>query len=259
MSGFRVLFRKELLESWRTFRLPVVAGLFLVVGLSSPILAKYLPEIVRAAAGEQFPDIPMPTPVTADAIDQLLKNLSQFGSLAAILLAMGAVATEQERGTAAFILSKPVTRGAFLAAKLVALGLVLALATLLAAAGGWLYTAILFEPLPLVGWAWLTVLTWLGLFAYAALTFMASALTGSAIAAAGLGFAAFLVLSIAATVPDIGRLTPAGLGRPATALANAAASPGSLGWDLLAPVVATVVVVAMALGVANRAFRRREL
>ena len=47
----------------------------------------------------------------ADAVDQLWKNLAQFGAFAAIILAMGAVATERDRGTAAFVLSKTVSRG----------------------------------------------------------------------------------------------------------------------------------------------------
>ena len=62
MTGGLILLRKELLESWRTMRLPIVGGLFLLVGLTSPLLAKYLPEIVKAAAGDQALSIPIPTP-----------------------------------------------------------------------------------------------------------------------------------------------------------------------------------------------------
>ena len=83
-------------------------GCSCVVGLTSPLLAKFLPEIVKAAAGDQLPTIPIPTPVAADAVDQLWKNLAQFGAFAAIVLAMGSVATERDRGTAAFVLSKTV-------------------------------------------------------------------------------------------------------------------------------------------------------
>ena len=125
-GAFGVLLRKELLESIRTLRLPVVAGLFLFVGLSSPVLARYLPEIIELAGGEQLGVIEIPTPTAADAVDQLVKNLAQFGALTAILLAMGLVASEKDRGTAAFVLTKPVSRRAFLGAKLVALAVVLA-------------------------------------------------------------------------------------------------------------------------------------
>ena len=114
MAGFGILLRKELLESWRTLRLPVVGGLFLVVGLTSPLLAKFLPEIVKAAGGDQLSGLQIPEPVVGDAVLQLWKNLGQFGAFAAIILAMGSVATERDRGTAAFVLSKTVSRGAFL-------------------------------------------------------------------------------------------------------------------------------------------------
>ncbi len=117
-------------------RLPIVAGLFLLVGLTSPLLAKFLPEIIKAAAGDQLPTIPIPTPVTTDSVAQLWKNLAQFGAFAAIVLAMGSVATERDRGTAAFVLSKTVSRGTFLGAKVAGLGLVLGLCTSLAVVVG---------------------------------------------------------------------------------------------------------------------------
>jgi len=256
MSARSVLLRKELLESWRTMRLPIVAGLFLVVGLTSPLLAKFLPEIVEAAAGDQFSSIPIPTPVPADAVDQLWKNLGQFGAFAAIVLAMGSVATERDHGTAAFVLSKTVSRGSFIAAKVVALGAILVLCVGLAVAVGWLYTAILFEPLPVGGWIALAFLAWLGLGAWAALTFLGSTVTGSAAAAAGLGFGAFLVLSIASAIPNVGRFTPGALAGPAFALA--AGLPVEVG-DVVVPVVSTTILILLALGASAWSFRRQEL
>jgi ABC-2 type transport system permease protein len=258
MTGFAILLRKELLESWRTLRLPVVVGLFLLVGLSSPLLARFLPEIIEAAAGDALGSIEVPTPTTADAVDQLIKNLGQFGALAAILLAMGSVATELERGTAAFILAHPVRRGAFLAAKAAALGVVLAFAVAAAVAVAWVYTAILFEPMPVGGWVVMGVMVWLTLAAWAALTFLASTLTGSALAAAGLGFVALLGLSIAAAIPAVAQVTPAGLTAPALAAAGGPSSGGDP-VDVLLPVVATCLWLAGALALSAVAFRRREI
>ena len=256
MTGTRVLIAKELLESWRTYRLPVVAGLFLFVGLTSPLLAKFLPEIIEAAAGDQLPTIPIPPPVAAAAVEQVWKNLAQFGAFAAIILSMGAVATERDRGTAAFILSKAVSRGAFLTAKVVAIGWVLALAVILAVVVAWIYTAILFEPMPVVGWAAMAALAWLGLAAWAALTFLGSTVTGSAAAAAGLGFLALLLLSIVGAIPSVGRFTPSGLAAPAIALATGATVEPA---EIFTPVVATIVLIALALGAAAWSFRRQEL
>ena len=259
MRGLSTLLRKELLESWRTYRMPIVIGLFALVGLTAPLLAKFLPEIITAAGGDALGGLEIPTPTAADAVLQVQKNLGQFGALAAILLAMGAVASELERGTAAFVLVHPVGRGAFLAAKAIAIGLVLVLSVAVAIALGWFYTAILFGPPDVVAWVWLGVLSWLALSAWAALTFLASALTGSAIAAAGLGFVALLAISLVAAVPAITRWTPSGLSGAATALATGTTNVSDLGLDLWAPIVATVVLIGACLGLAIASMRRREL
>ena len=253
MAGFGPLLRKELLEQWRTLRLPVVATVFLLVGLSSPLLARFTPELIKAVAGDQF-QIVIPPPTAADAVDQLAKNLGQFGGLIAILLAMGAVATEKERGTAALILTKPVSRAAFLAAKLVAIGATLAVSVAIATAGAWFYTLVLFEPLPVGGVAAAAVLQWLILASWAAITFVGSTLTRSSLAAAGVGIVAFIVIGILGALPTVGRFVPTGLGAPARALAL-----GSPGPDVVGPLVATVVLIAAAAIASWLAFRREEL
>jgi ABC-2 type transport system permease protein len=78
MTGFTALLRKELLEQWRTTRLPVVATVFVLVGLSSPLLARFTPEILKAVGGDQF-QITLPTPTAADAYDQLRRTSGSSG------------------------------------------------------------------------------------------------------------------------------------------------------------------------------------
>ena len=227
MAGLAVLLRKELLESWRTYRLPVVAGLFLFVGLSSPLLARYLPEILEAAGGDQFGGLQLPTPTAADAVDQLWKNLAQFGAFAAIILAMGAVAGEKDRGTAAFVLSKTASRGGVprrqgrgdrgrpghrhgprRRGRLDLHGDPVRAAERRRAGSRWA--------------CW----PGSGLGAWAAITFLGSTVTGSTAAAAGIGFMALLLLSIVSAVPSVAPYTPGGLAGPAIALAAGAAGRG---------------------------------
>jgi ABC-2 type transport system permease protein len=253
MTGFVTLLRKELVEQWRTTRLPVVATVFLLAGLTSPLLARFTPEILEAVAGDQF-QIVLPTPTAADAYDQLAKNLGQFGILVAVLLSMGAVATEKERGTAALILTKPAGRAAFLVAKLAAIAATLGVATAIASVGAWFYTLVLFEPLPVAGFAAAAVLQWLSLVAFAAITFLGSTLTRSALAAAGLGVAAFIVLGILSIVPAIAPFLPTGLGAPARGLAL-----GQAGVDVLGPTAAAVALIVALMLVAWLSFRRQEL
>jgi ABC-type transport system involved in multi-copper enzyme maturation permease subunit len=170
---------------------------------------------------------------------------------------MGSVAGELDRGTAALVLAQPATRGAFLAAKVVAIAIVLAVGIAAATVVGWIYTAILFEPLPIGGWLGMALLSWLALMAWASLTFLASAATGSTTAAAGLGFVALVVVNLASIVPALGRLLPSGLTAPAIELASGSsvADPAAA----VTSVIGTVVLVAAAVVGAQLAFRGREL
>jgi hypothetical protein len=100
------------------------------------------------------------------------------------------------------------------------------------------------------------LLAWLGLSAWAAITFLGSTVTGSTAAAAGIGFVAWLVLSIVSAIPTIGAYTPGGLAAPALALATGAAlAPG----DVVIPVLSTVMLIAVCLAAAAWSFRRQEL
>ena len=253
MIGLGPLLRKELLEAWRTRRALVVAIVFVASGIASPYLARYLPELVKSLAGSGV-QIVVPPPTVGDAADQFQKNLGQAGILAAVLLAMGSVAVEKERGTAALLLSKPASRGAYLLAKMLAITATLGVGMLLASAAGYAYTAILFEALPPAGWAAMTALLLLMLLVYAGLTFLGSALTRSSVAAAAIGVGGMLVVALASALPTIGAYTPGGLSVPGRALA--------LGIDagqLIGPVLVNIGLVVALIVAAWVAFRRQEL
>jgi len=251
--GFGPLLRKELTEQWRTWRLLVVGIIFAIFGIGSPILARYTPDLVKALASDQLAGA-IPTPTMSDAIVQFLKNLGQTGILAAILLAMGSVAVEKERGTAAMLLTKPLSRGAFLAAKLAAIGGTLLVATVLAGIGAYAYTAVLFSAPPLAGYAAMCGLVFLTLLTYASLTFLGSTLTRSSIAAAGIGIAAMVVLAVLSALPTVGSWAPGNLNDPAMALAL-----GSEVHGLVPPLLATAALIAASYGAAWLSFRHQEL
>jgi ABC-2 type transport system permease protein len=187
-------------------------------------------------------------------VAQFTKNTGQFGVLIAILVTMGSVAAEKERGTAAFLLSKPIGRGAFVTAKVVAIGALLAAALGVGGALCWIYTAILFEPLPVPGFAGAVALVWLSLAAFAAVTFLASVVTRSGVAAGGIGFGIFVVTGILSALPTIGPFMPTSLWGAAGALAL-----GTVPDPLAGPVVANVALILAALVVAWWSFRRQEL
>ena len=255
MAGIGTLLRKELLEAWRTLRLPVVAGVLLLAGFISPLLARFTPEIIEAVAGDQLAaGLALPPATVADSVAQVLKNVGQFGALAAILLAMGSVAGEVERGTAAFLLVKPATRLAFLVAKLVAIGATLGIGVILAVAGAAVYTAVLFEPLSPAGWASLAGTLWVSLLAYAAITFLGSTVARSAAGGAAIGVGGLILLAIASAIPTLAPFLPGGLAQMGGALALGRAAP-----DLPGSVAVSVGIVVAAAFLAAWSFRRREL
>lgn len=254
MTGLGLLLRKELLEQTRTMRIFVVAIVFALFGILSPLTAKYLPDILKAVGGDQIPLGLIPTPKTADAVDQFLKNLGQFGAFTAILLAMGAVATEKERGTAALILTKPASRAAFLVAKLVAISVDLFVATAAAGVLGYYYTVVVFEALPVPGYAAMCGLLWISMVVYAALTFLGSTLVRSAAAGAGIGFLLLVVTGIVSALPTIGPYMPESLAIPARALAL-----GTTPADVAGPLLANAGIIAGSGLLAWVAFRRQEL
>jgi len=255
MTGFATLLRKELLEQWRTRRIVIVGVVFLLFGIGSPLLAKYTPEILRAV-GTGMPGaiVELPTPTTADAVGQLAKNVGQLGVLIAILLAMGSVASEKERGTAAFLLTMPAGRGAFLLAKLVALGVTLLVAMALATIGASIYTAILFEPLPVAGVVAMGLVLWLELLAFAALTFLASTAFASQLVAGGVGFVALVVLSILSAIPVVGEWSPMGASGVAIELGL-----GTVPATWMPAVVGSIACIVLSAAAAWAVFRRQEL
>jgi ABC-2 type transport system permease protein len=253
MIGLGLLLRKEVREQARTMRLLVVVAVFALFGLLSPVFARYVREIVEAVGGGQFQGM-IPEPRVADAVAQFTKNMGQFGVLIAILVTMGSVAAEKERGTAAFLLTKPISRGAFVLAKVVAIGTLLALALAVGGALCWIYTAILFEPLPAAMFAGAVALIWLSLAVFAAFTFLASVTTRSGLVAGGIGFAAFLLVGILSALPGIGPYMPTSLWGAAITLAL-----GTTPEPLVGPVLANVAVIGAALGLAWWSFRRQEL
>jgi ABC-2 type transport system permease protein len=249
-----VVLRKELVEQWRSYRLLIVSVVLLLFGLASPLLAKYTPELLRLALpeGEEILQL-IPPPTVADAVSQYLKNITQFGVLLAILMAMGSVAMEKDKGTAALMLVKPVPRSVFLSAKFVALGLTFATGILLAAVAGYYYTLLLFEPLSLSAWLGLNALLLVFILVYVAVTLLCSTLTESQVVSGGLALGFVVVLSGLGAVPRFGAYMPGQLNTWAAELFTANGEPARAALGVSMGLIFAALVVAWLV------FERQEL
>jgi ABC-2 type transport system permease protein len=254
MTTARVLLGKELKESWRTNRLLVVGVVALLFGLLSPLLARYIREIIALAAGPEMMGLPIPEPTLGMALAQYNENVSQIVFLMGILVSMGAVATEKERGTAAMLLSKPVPRLSFLLSKYASLLLVVGAGFALGAVGAYYYTLVLFEAPPLGAYLALNALLFLYLALLLAVTLLASTVLRSQAAAGAIGFVAFVLLSLLGALPRVGDYLPPALLTWANHLALG--DPAYSAWGAVG---VTLVGIAACLGIAWLSFRRQEL
>ncbi len=254
--NFPVLLGKELTEQWRTYRFLVIVVVFVAfAGLLSPIVAKLAPELLKSMASSsgQTVIIQLPEPTVADVIAQFLKNLTQIGVIALILVAMGTVALERERGTAATVLSKPVSRLSFLLAKFTALTLVFAVSLALAAAVCYYYTVVIFGHLDAGLFLRVSLLAALYLWVWLAVTFLCSALFKNQIAAGSLAFGGYVGSSLLSIVPQVKDYLPGALIDGAGKLSLDAPA------DVGRAVTVSLAMVAICLIVAYHIFERHEL
>jgi ABC-2 type transport system permease protein len=252
MNGLMVLLKKELLEQWRTSRIIIVGGIFLFFGLSTPLLIKYLPELIKMAGPGMT--IEMPPPTAIQAMTEYTSTMMQFGVLIAVLVAMGAVAKERESGTAALVLTKPVGRLAFILAKFKAMSFTLLVATVAGGLACWGYTYGLFGNAPFPGFTGQNLLLLLYLMLAVAQTILFSSVFKSQLAAAGLGLVAIIIESLIVALPWIGKYAPGEL----TAWGNAlvAGIPFPAAWGA---VIVTLGLILLSLYLVWVILRKKEL
>lgn len=191
---FWPMLKKELYEQYRTYRTLIAAIILLLLGLSAPIITKLTPELLKSLGGGIT--VILPPQTATDALNAYLKNMTQLPALVIILLAMGCVADERMHGTAVTVLTKPVPRTVFVLAKFVSYAALFLAATTLAAAGDYFYTYQFFSALPPGPFVLLNLALLIFYLLTLALTLLASVLFRNAVAAGGVAFAGYLVLSI---------------------------------------------------------------
>jgi len=251
LKGLLVLLTKEITEQVRTYRLVIVGGVFIFFGLSTPVLLKYLPEILKLVGEEMVIDIPPPTAI--QSLAEYADTAGQVGLLMAVLLAMGSIANEMKSGTALMTLVKPIDRGAFVTAKLLALSLKFSLCLVVASAVCFAYTHWLIEPTSLVPYIGLNLLLVLFLVFCLSVTLLCSSLFNSSLAAGGVSIAILISQAGLSAVPLIGDYMPGKLlGWGTNLLAH---RPDSY-WGAL---VVAVVISAGCIYLAQLVLRKRDL
>ncbi len=211
MRTFLAALNKEIMEQFRTRRFLIVMVVLVLFGMLSPLTARYMGEIFKLVAGsEQFASV-LPQPDISQAYVQFIKNTAQFCAILGVVLCMGSVAIEKEKGTAALMLVKPLPRSIFLLSKFLAYGFTFAAGILSAGAAALFYTWYLFGPVDILRWLAVCGLLWLYTMVFVAVTLFFSTIFRSQAAAGGAAVGTFLVLTMVGAFPSIAPHLPAHL------------------------------------------------
>jgi ABC-2 type transport system permease protein len=252
VSGFAAFARKELAEIVRTWRIWVVPGVLVFAALSAPALTALLPTLVERFGETPGFSIQIGEVTARDAYSEYLGNLRELVALAVLIAYGGLISGELRGGPAVLVLTKPLSRPAYVLAKLAAQALLLIVATAAATALCVAVTAALFEVGPVgdviaaVG-LWLAYALWLLCLALALSAFLPAPAAASA---AGVGV--YVLLAVLSQF-GFARATFARL--PALAGEVLAGGVVDVAWPLLTALATAVALVALAVA----RFGRREI
>jgi len=254
MSGFSTFLAKEFTEIRKTWRIWVIPGMLLFFAITSPIIADITPALMASISKSQpGMKVQMPPPTWRDSYAQFIKSLSQMVLIAVVITGAGAVSGERSSGTAVLTLTKPVSRGSFVLAKIVSQAGLLIGATLVSTALCAVLTIMIFGQSPLA-----PLLASVSIWAVDALLmivmmtlFSAGFASRGASAGAGLGF--FFLTLIISIWPPANRYSFVGL-TSASGKALMQQPTGAL-W----PVVTALVAGLLCAWGAVRVFEKQEL
>jgi ABC-2 type transport system permease protein len=103
------LWRLEFLRLWRTQRWLILLAVYGAFGILGPLTARYLPDIVENMGGEEaVRSLPPMTP--ADGMAQYIGNAQQFGLLAVVFVAAGALSIDSNKEMSIFLRTRTSVR-----------------------------------------------------------------------------------------------------------------------------------------------------
>ncbi|WP_064091299.1 ABC transporter permease [Rossellomorea aquimaris] len=141
-----VLFRKEMMELTRNYKWMWMPMVFILFGLTEPLTAYYLPEILNSVG--DLPEgtvIQIPTPSSEEVLLSTISQFNTFGILVVVLGFMGIVSGERKSGNAVMVLVKPVSYHAYIYSKWLSATVLIWVSYILGMLSSWYYINLLFE------------------------------------------------------------------------------------------------------------------
>lgn len=144
MINIKLIYMKEVLGMWRSFKWLWVPLVMLILGITQPITTKLMPQILSSAGGIS-PELlqQLSTPQPGEVLIQVLSQYNIVGVLILVLPLMGIISGEIQHGIALNFMMKPIKPSQYVLAKwLSALSLAIP-SFMLGYGGSWYYTNVL--------------------------------------------------------------------------------------------------------------------
>ena len=246
------LWHVELLRLWRTGRIWVLLGIYVLFGVIGPLGARYLPEILERFGGGI--EVVVPEPTALDGMGQFASNAGQIGLLAVLAVTAAALAFDARTEWAAFLRTRVGSVRELVLPRVVASALAAGLALAVGSAVAAVLTGVLIAPVPVGDLLLGTALGAVYLVFAVAVVAVAASIATQTMSTVLLSVGVLLVLPVLQLLPVIEDWVPSRLLGATTALL-AGAGPG----DLAPALVVTVLLVPLLVTIAVRRLDHREL
>ena len=258
MKQFTAITKKEFFESIATFRLYILAAVFLMFGIMSPLIAKLTPDIIRSLmdTGELegvFMSVPEPTAM--DSWGQFFKNVGQMGILTLVITFSGIMANEISRGTLVNLITKGLKRHTVILSKFLSASIMWAVSYALCLGVCYLYTMYFWDTAALnhtfLAFAspWVFGELMLSLLVFGGTLF--GNIYGSLLSCLG----AVVAINVISIFPDTARYNPVSLSSGTLSLLAGLSEPSDFIPAFIICLTAVIILLTVTMGV----FKRKTL
>ncbi len=254
MRNYTVFLKKEIFEYTKTYKLLIMLMVFAVFGITNPLMAKLLPEILGSLMADSI-SMSLPEATAFDAWTQFFKNATQMGLIVMTILFSSILSWELSKGTLIIMLTKGLSRTVVILSKYTCMVLVWTTSIALCFGLTYGYTVYLFPGDLTVNLLFSTFCLWLfGVFLLAVLLFSAT-LTKSNYGCLLITGTAIVVCMLVNIIPATHRYNPISLATDNLGLVTNSIEVSSLYCPILISCLLSLFLVVLSVLI----FRKKQL
>lgn len=256
MRQFKALLLKEWRESVRSFKIVWIPLVFVLLGISDPLMNYFMEDILQAVGN--MPDGFMMTMPEFQPADLLIASTGQFqtiGLLVLITAYIGSVSRERQNGTATLLYVRPMSFTALFFSKWIVASTIAVISAMAGYAGSMYYTALLYGTVDLQKFLAMLGTYCIWLLFVMALTVAMSAAFQTSVAAAVTIILIPVGLLVDTLIGSFWSVTPWKLAKYGTGLLTDNVLMKNYWYTLLVILVLIVVIVGLGIKMSKKNIR----